>query len=118
MDAWDGSRMDALLMLAPREATLGYDGCGDFHMNDDGRLTRREVTDTAPYVFTGVSIARSRLFDGAPDGPFSLVRLWDRAIAAGRVYGMEHRGLWMHVGTPQSVTEAEAAIRQSQARAS
>lgn len=118
MDAWDGARMDALLMLARRDAALGYDGLGDFHMAADGRLTRRTGAEPAPHVFAGVSIASPRLFDGAPEGPFSLVRLWERAIAAGSVYGMEHDGLWMHVGTPQSLLDAEAALGRAQARAS
>jgi MurNAc alpha-1-phosphate uridylyltransferase len=39
--------------------------------------------------------------------------VWDRAIAAGRLYGLRLEGLWMHVGSPEAVTEAERAISDS-----
>jgi MurNAc alpha-1-phosphate uridylyltransferase len=63
-----------------------------------------------PFVFTGVSIAHPRMFENAPQGRFSLNTLWDRAISKGRLYGMRLDGAWMHVGTPQSVDEAEQWI--------
>ncbi len=119
--AWDSGAMDALLMLAPVDASLGYNGRGDFHMADGGhmaaggRVTRRDKGEPAPFVFTGVSIAHPRLFNDCPNGAFSLNRLWDRALAAGRVYGVEHRGLWMHVGDPAALADAEAALQQLQA---
>jgi hypothetical protein len=50
------------------------------------------------------------LFAGAPDGPFSLNLLFDRAIEAGRFYGLRLEGVWMHVGTPQAIAAAERAI--------
>ncbi|MBC8050522.1 MAG: nucleotidyltransferase family protein [Chitinophagales bacterium] len=115
IDAWDDAAMDALLMLAPIKASLGYDGRGDFHMSHSGRVTRRDKGEPAPFVFTGVSIAHPRLFADSPQGAFSLNRLWDRALAIGRVYGVEHRGLWMHVGDPAALAEAEAALQQLQA---
>jgi MurNAc alpha-1-phosphate uridylyltransferase len=115
MAAWDASCMDALLLLAPIAGSLGYEGRGDFHMEPDGQARRRDMGEPAPFVFTGVSIAHPRLFDGAPDGAFSLNRVWDKALAAGRVYGAEHRGLWMHVGDPAALAEAEAALQQLQA---
>ena len=37
--------------------------------------------------------------------------LWDRAIAAGRLFGVEHTGRWLHVGTPEAIPLAEAALR-------
>mgnify|MGYP003694215761 CR=1 FL=1 len=43
-----------------------------------------------PFAFTGVSVAHPRLFDGSPDGAFSLNLVWSRAIAAGRAYGDAH----------------------------
>jgi MurNAc alpha-1-phosphate uridylyltransferase len=55
-----------------------------------------------------VSIAHPRLFDNTPDGPFSLNRPWDKAIAEGRAFGLELDGRWMHVGDPQAVADAEA----------
>jgi N-acetyl-alpha-D-muramate 1-phosphate uridylyltransferase len=106
-DAFDRDRMDSLMLLAPTTTSLGYDGSGDFAMDPDGRLIRRGSAASAPYVFAGVQIAHPRMFDGAPTGAFSLNRVWDRAIAAGRLYGLVLDGIWMHVGTPEAVLEAE-----------
>jgi MurNAc alpha-1-phosphate uridylyltransferase len=69
----------------------------------------------APFVYAGAAILSPRLFDGAPQGAFSLTRLFARAIAAGRLHGLRLEGLWMHVGTPEAIAEAEAAISASTA---
>lgn len=104
---WDGDKMDSLMLMALGSSSLGYDGHGDFTMAPDGLLERRMEGREAPFVFTGVSIAHPRLFDGAPTGRFSLNRLWDRAIERGRLYGMRLDGTWMHVGTPEALQDAE-----------
>ena len=53
------------------------------------------------------------LFADAPAGAFSLNRLFDRAIEAGRLHGLRLEGMWMHVGTPDAIAAAEAAISES-----
>lgn len=111
-NAWRPDDMDTLLMLADPTVALGYDGAGDFVLMDDNRLARRASAQGGAYVFTGVSIAHPRLFLHAPDGGFSLNVLWDRAIAAGRMYGVLLDGQWMHVGTPEAVAEASAVLAQ------
>jgi MurNAc alpha-1-phosphate uridylyltransferase len=110
---WDDTRMDSLMLLAPVATSIGYDGPGDFQMDPAGRLTRQSGARLAPFVFTGVSIAHPRLFEGAPKGPFSLNRVWNRAIDAGRLHGLRLEGIWMHVGTPDAIDEAEKAISES-----
>ncbi len=107
---WDPDTMDSLMLLASAATSLGYDGSGDFAMDKDGRLSRRGERQMVPFVFTGVSIAHPRIFEGAPDGPFSMNRLWDRAIDNGRLFGIRLDGLWMHVGTPEALIEAERWI--------
>jgi MurNAc alpha-1-phosphate uridylyltransferase len=61
-------------------------------------------------VFAGCYLAAPRLFAAAPEGPFSMNLLWDRALAAGRLYGIRHDGLWLHVGTPEAIAPAERAL--------
>jgi MurNAc alpha-1-phosphate uridylyltransferase len=107
--------MDALLLLAATAASVGYGGRGDFSMDPDGVLRRRGERDVVPFVYAGAALLSPRLFEGAPDGPFSLNRLFDRAIDAGRLCGMRLEGVWMHVGTPEAVAAAEAAIVASAA---
>lgn len=109
-EAWEPARMDGLLLLADARAAVGYAGPGDFSMGPDGRLARRQKDEEVPFVFTGVSIAHPRLLDGMPDGAFSLNRPWDRAIEAGRLFGVRHDGVWMHVGTPEALADAERCL--------
>ena len=113
--AWDASRMSSLMLLAPAASSLGYDGRGDFDMAADGRLSRPAKGAAAAYVFAGVSIAHPRMFAGAPQGRSSLNTFWDRAIAEGRLHGVALDGLWMHVGTPAALIEAEAAVAAERA---
>jgi MurNAc alpha-1-phosphate uridylyltransferase len=108
--AWDSGTMDSLMLLASAATSLGYEGSGDFAMGTDGRLSRRGERQMVPFVFTGVSIAHPRMFANAPQGRFSLNKLWDEAIDKGRLFGVRLEGLWMHVGTPEALTEAERWI--------
>ena len=101
------------MLLALGAASIGYDGHGDFLMAPDGALTRRGERGEAPFAFTGVSIAHPRLFKDAPKGRFSLNVLWNRAIERGRLFGMRLDGVWMHVGTPQSVEDAESWMNRA-----
>jgi MurNAc alpha-1-phosphate uridylyltransferase len=114
-ETFNAAAMDALLLLAPPTGSIGYDGRGDFAMAPDGRLTRRPERDVAPFVFAGVAILSPALFAGAPSGAFSLTTLFDKAAEAGRLHGLRLEGLWMHVGTPDAIATAEAAIRSSTA---
>ena len=108
--AFDAVTMDALLLLAPSIGSIGYTGRGDYAMAADGRLRRRAEREVAPFVFAGAAILSPALFVGAPTGEFRLTQLFDRATAAGRLHGLRLEGLWMHVGTPEAITEAERAI--------
>lgn len=107
---WDPQRMDCLLLLAPLSTSIGYGARGDFDMAPDGRLTRRGEKQVVPFAFAGVSLCTASLFEDAPEGPFSLNVLWDRALTKGRLHGVRLEGRWMHVGTPQALGEAEASI--------
>ena len=112
-EAFDPATMDALLLLAPASTSIGYDGRGDFNLAPDGRLTRRAERQVAPFVYAGVAILRPQLFKDAPAGAFALTKLFDRAADQGRLHGLRLEGIWMHVGTPAAIEEAEAAIRGS-----
>lgn len=109
--AWEPARMDMLLLLADRARSLGYDGRGDFRMDGDGRLIRRATGEDAAHVFAGVAIIKPELFAGAPAGPWSLNRLFDRLIAEGRLHGLALDGEWLHVGTPEAIAPADARWR-------
>jgi len=109
-DAWDTARMEVLLLIQPRDRAIGFDGAGDYRMDGDGRLHWRGSVPDAPFVYAGAAICHRRVFAGAPAGAFSLKRLFDAAEAAGRLHGLAHEGAWLHVGTPDGIVAADAAL--------
>lgn len=114
--AWDPAAMDMLMLLARREDSVGFDGRGDFFMDEAGRLVRRGAADSAPFVYAGVIVMPPALFADAPEGSFSLNLLFDGAIARGRLFGLVLAGRWLHVGTPEAIAPAEAAFAAAQDR--
>jgi MurNAc alpha-1-phosphate uridylyltransferase len=115
IDAWDDSRMDALLLVAETVKAVAYAGRGDFEMARDGSLSRRPEKGVTPFAYAGAAILHPRLFEGAPDGPFSMNVLFDRAIENGRLFGVQMEGVWLHIGTPEAIRAAEHAVRESAA---
>jgi MurNAc alpha-1-phosphate uridylyltransferase len=107
---WDPARMDALLLLHPTVAAHGYEpsALGDYHLTPDGRARWRGRSGVAPFVFAGVTVCDRRLYDSAPDGPFSQLALWQQAEERERLYGLRHDGEFFHVGTPAALEDAEA----------
>ncbi len=110
-DAWRDGEMDALLLVQPVAKAVGYDGKGDFTVDEAGHIRRRGADASAPYVFTGVQIMHPRLFEGSPDGAFSLNVLYNRAMdndgRLARVRALVHDGEWLHIGDPAGLAEAE-----------
>lgn len=107
---FDAGAMDCLLLLASAATSIGYTGRGDFAMDPNGRLRRRKELEIVPFVFSGISLMQPRLFDGTPDGPFSLNLAFDKAITAGRLHGMRQDGTWMHLGDVEALEQAERCI--------
>lgn len=113
IEAWDPAEMDILMLVAPRDTSVGYEGEGDFGMAPSGRLQRRKPGERVPFVYAGVAIVKPEMVQGTPDGPFSANFFYDRAIANGRLYGLELDGQWLHVGEPHAIAEAEACLTAS-----
>lgn len=109
---WDPARMDALLLLQPVGSAVGYDGKGDFSLDAADVPHRRGDAPSAPYLFSGVQVLHHRLFEGAPEGKFSLNVLYDRAAAARRLFALVHDGRWFHVGTPEALPEVERLLAE------
>ena len=108
---WNPSIMDAALLLARREGSIGFEGDGDVFLAEDGRLTFRGEAASAPFAYMGVHICKPDYVADGPEGAFSLSPFWRRSAAEGRLYGCVLDGDWMHVGDPQARDEAEARLR-------
>lgn len=108
--AWDETAMDALLLVAPPERTVGHTAPPAFSMDDHGRLSRHSITGGAGYVYTGAQIIKTDMLAGLSDEVFSMWRLWEPMIAARRMYGLIHNGGWCDVGQPESIALAEQLL--------
>jgi MurNAc alpha-1-phosphate uridylyltransferase len=111
--AFDAERMDAVLLVASSAGAVGVDWPGDFSFDPDGRLTPREDRRVAPFVYTGVGIIKPGLFADQQPDVFRLAPFFFEAARKGRLFGQRLDGLWLHVGRPESIAEAERAIDRS-----
>ena len=116
MDAWSDDSMDALLLLAEMDKAFGFDGAGDFFLDGDGTPVRRGEKSHAPMVYAGTQIVHRRLFDGCPQGAFSLNRLWNTALEQNRLKAVVCPDNWYHVGTPAAVEPTSKALNSRRAR--
>ena len=104
--AWDPDRMEALLLVVPAARALGHPG-RDFVPGPDGRLTRG-----AGWAYTGAQIVNPARLAQVEGDVFSLNRLWDMAAEQGRLFGVEHPGMWADVGRPETIAQAEKMLEQ------
>ena len=114
-DAFDPELMDIMLLMAPTATSICYSGLGDYAMLADGTLRKRREHQVVPFVYAGAAIISPAIFDGAPKGEFSLTKMFDKANEQDRLFGLRLEGVWMHVGTPAAVAEAEEALMESAA---
>jgi len=112
MQFWDAQTMDELLLLAPIENTIGYHGKGDFETGFDLHLVRRQQ-DTAPYVYAGMQIFKPNLAYDFPQEKFSRNKIWDVSLNRSKIFGFPMDGLWMHVGDPEALSEAEVILPET-----
>jgi N-acetyl-alpha-D-muramate 1-phosphate uridylyltransferase len=106
---WNPDMMDVLLLIADSSDATGWSGRGDFMMEAEGRLRRPNKEEATQHVYAGAGIWKRSLFDGRPE-IFSLNKIFDEAIQKGRLLGLPLNNLWMHVGTPDAIPEAEEAL--------
>jgi len=111
--AWQPQKMDALMVLVETGQAKEHSGTGDFFMDATGCLTRRGSRTSAPYVYTGAQIIKTDRLLEIGEIKFSLNLLWDKMLADGRVYGLEHKGGWVDVGRPEAIATAEAELARA-----
>ena len=109
--AWDPAAMDALLIVIPKERTLGFDSPGDFFQAPDGSLAHRGAAAEAPLHCFGVEIIDPAPIYADPREVFSLFDTWMACARRGRLHGVQIDGLWMQVGDPEALEAAEARLR-------
>ncbi len=104
-DAWDATRMDALLLCLEPENAIGRTGGGDFSITQGGLLSRG-----GPLIFGGAQILQTGGLAEIKETSFSLNLLWDRMIEKGRLFGLSYPGKWCDVGRPEGIVLAETLL--------
>ncbi len=88
---------------------------GDFLLHDGRVIDSALDAQYSRLTFSGIGIYQPALFSGIARGSVApLAPLLREQIAAGRVSGEHHHGLWVDVGTPQRLAELDRQIRSSQ----
>lgn len=109
--AWDPEAMDILLLLVRRGHGIGFEGPQGFLMDSGGRLTHSTAPEPpTPFANVGFAIIKPQVLDAEPGPAFSIVPIWHRLQAQGRLYGAAMDGFWMHVGDPEAREAAEARL--------
>lgn len=109
---WDPARMEVLLLLLPLDRTLAHGRKGDFRLDSAGRLSRGAGGED--HVYIGACVIDPRRVATWHEDVFSLNRPWDAMIAAGKAFGVVHRGCWCDVGHPEGIAEAEQLLHSAQ----
>ncbi|WP_428376655.1 nucleotidyltransferase family protein [Lichenicoccus sp.] len=110
-EAFNPARYDVMLLVSRIAWAVGEVGAGDFAIDADGLVRRRDENEIVPYVFAGVQIVSPRLFAGIGRGRFSMNLLWDQAMRAGRLRAVVHDGPWFHLSRPSDIVATERALR-------
>lgn len=106
--AWDGTRMEALLLLLPADRARSQTGRSDFVRDGAGRIdwARGRPGD----LYLGAQIVDPAVIAALPGGPVPMRTAWDIWMARGRAFGIVHDGDWCDVGHPGGIAEAEAML--------
>jgi MurNAc alpha-1-phosphate uridylyltransferase len=114
--AWAPRVMDACLIVAPKERTLGFDTPGDFFMDGRGALTHRGEAAEAPLHCFGIEIIDPAPIYATSKDVFSLFEVWMGMARRGRLRGVVPDGFWMQIGDPEALAAAQARLAAAQAR--
>jgi len=110
--AWDPAVMDICILLAPRARTTGFERPEGFLRDEAGRLVHSNSPDPLPpFNNIGVQILKPEVLGGhAPGAAFSILPIWKRLSAEGRLFGAVMDGFDMHVTDPAARDAVEARL--------
>ncbi|MFN0313857.1 MAG: N-acetylmuramate alpha-1-phosphate uridylyltransferase MurU [Burkholderiales bacterium] len=84
---------------------------GDFALEGERVLS----TPAPPYTFSGIGVYRRSFFANiVPGTRAALGPLLKQAIARGEITGCKYDGLWLDVGTPERLAQADVLARSRQ----
>ena len=110
-DAWRASeKMDALLLVMPTQKVRGFGVHGDFMLEADGRLWRKDTKPPRSHVWLGAQIVKPKFYAEEPARIFSSNIVWNRIENDGGLFGVNHNGTCFQAGTPDDLAEANRQL--------
>jgi MurNAc alpha-1-phosphate uridylyltransferase len=117
IENYNQNEADILLGVKPKAEFWGYDGNGDFCLNENGVLSKPD--SNLDYAFTGLQIIHPRIFKNSPPPPFSMNYFYKKAQNKNHsnknhpqnilenIKGCVLPGQFFHIGTAPAVEEFE-----------
>jgi MurNAc alpha-1-phosphate uridylyltransferase len=110
-----------ILLLQARAGIVGLDGSrGDFFCNEYGLLSRRRLSEEAPFVFTGVQLIYPEVFEGIENSIFSMNLVYNKMLESEQqqIAGVINtNGIMLHVGDVTGHKQAESHLHDKQLNA-
>lgn len=106
---WNKNKMDALLLLYPVEKDIN-NLQGDFCLDNSGKLLNKKK-NKPQYIFTGIQILKSNLFNNIKKEIFPLSFIYNQLILKKRIYGLVYKGKWSHIGTLETLKQYKKMIQ-------
>lgn len=97
--------MRALMLLHPIETSIGYEGQGDFWLNDDNSI--RIANGSKPFVYTGIQLLNIDHVLACTEQKFSLGKFFENDK---NIYGVMNPGQYYHLTNINNITEIEKNI--------
>jgi N-acetyl-alpha-D-muramate 1-phosphate uridylyltransferase len=97
--------MKALLLVVAKTNAIGFDGPGDYFL-ENGLLVHRGENPQATFVYAGAQLISPQAFLSFKSGSsvFSMRAVWDFFEAdKNALHGLEYKGKWCDVGTPMAL---------------
>ena len=82
-----------LLMIVNKENSFDKRMRGDFSLNN-ARLFKNKENN---FIYTGLQIINKSLFKNEKVMPFSVIKIWDKAIKNKMLYGFESKQKFIHI---------------------
>jgi MurNAc alpha-1-phosphate uridylyltransferase len=114
-DIWTDYPLQQLRAVRPQRGHLvmvdnpGHLSHGDFYRRADGRLS--ETGDGPKITYAGLAVFHPDLFIGCEAGVFPLRPLFIRAMQQGLLSSEYYAGIWLDVGTPDRLQQADQLAR-------
>ena len=115
-EMWNPQTMDILLLLQPVANMQLTKGIGDYDLLPNGQAIRSKGKN-GKYMFAGVRISKTAIFEQIQEETFSYLQLMDKAQTEGKLYGLIHDGEWHHISTPEDLEQVNHAIANTPYRA-